>query len=197
MAYPTVNGPYGLIPINLIGGQVFAGAVRHFAIASAYGVTIGFGDIVKIVAGNVEKDVGTVTATPVGIFLGCSYTDPVFGKTFRQSFPAGTVAADIRAYVADDPDILFKVAVLSAGVTVGSVTRSAIGKNAGVLQNAVNLATGNSQVGINGPGVAVAATLPLRVVDVVLETQATPGNFTEVICKFNAGMHQYNNPLGV
>jgi hypothetical protein len=25
MAYPTVSGPYGLKPVNLIGGQVFAG----------------------------------------------------------------------------------------------------------------------------------------------------------------------------
>ena len=28
MAYPTINGPYGLRPINLIGGQVFAGSTR-------------------------------------------------------------------------------------------------------------------------------------------------------------------------
>jgi len=26
MAYPTVSAPYGLKPVNLIGGQVFAGA---------------------------------------------------------------------------------------------------------------------------------------------------------------------------
>jgi hypothetical protein len=196
MAYPTVNGPYGLIPINLIGGQVFAGSTRHFSIASAYGVTIGFGDPVKIVAGNVEKDVGTATATPVGIFLGCSYTDPVFGKTFRQSFTAGTVATDIRAYVADDPDILFKVAIASAGAppVMATVTRSAIGKNLSLVQNAVNVATGNSQVSANTP--ATANTLPLRVVDVVLETAVTPGNFSEVICKWNATMHSYNNPLG-
>jgi hypothetical protein len=29
MAYPVVNAPYGLKPINLIGGQVFAGATRN------------------------------------------------------------------------------------------------------------------------------------------------------------------------
>ena len=26
MAYPTVSAPYGFKPINLIGGQVFAGS---------------------------------------------------------------------------------------------------------------------------------------------------------------------------
>jgi hypothetical protein len=29
MAYPTVSKPYGLQPVNLIGGQVFAGATRN------------------------------------------------------------------------------------------------------------------------------------------------------------------------
>jgi hypothetical protein len=47
MAYPTVNAPYGLIPINLIGGQVFAGANRHLPIASGYSTAIFYGDIVK------------------------------------------------------------------------------------------------------------------------------------------------------
>jgi hypothetical protein len=28
MAYPTVDKPYGLQPVNLIGGQVFAGSTR-------------------------------------------------------------------------------------------------------------------------------------------------------------------------
>ncbi len=32
MAYPTVSAPYGLQPINLIGGQVFAGATRQLPI---------------------------------------------------------------------------------------------------------------------------------------------------------------------
>ena len=34
MAYPTVDAPYGLKPVNLIGGQVFAGSTRQIKIAS-------------------------------------------------------------------------------------------------------------------------------------------------------------------
>jgi hypothetical protein len=34
MAYPTVDKPYGLKPVNLIGGQVFAGATRQMEIAT-------------------------------------------------------------------------------------------------------------------------------------------------------------------
>ena len=77
MAYPTVNKPYGLLPVNLIGGQVFAGSTRLMSIASGYGSDIFFGDVVKRASnGTIEKDTGTSTATPVGIFMGCTYTNP-------------------------------------------------------------------------------------------------------------------------
>ena len=77
MAYPTVSGPYGLIPINLIGGQVFASATRSIPITSGSATDIFFGDVVKLNnSGTLSKDVGTNAATPVGVFLGCSYTDP-------------------------------------------------------------------------------------------------------------------------
>ena len=36
MAYPTVDKPYGLKPVNLIGGQVFAGATRQMEICLLY-----------------------------------------------------------------------------------------------------------------------------------------------------------------
>jgi hypothetical protein len=38
MAYPTVDKPFGLRPINLIGGQVFAGATRLMEIATTANV---------------------------------------------------------------------------------------------------------------------------------------------------------------
>jgi hypothetical protein len=35
MAYPTVDAPYGLVPVNLIGGQPYAGSTRQMKIASS------------------------------------------------------------------------------------------------------------------------------------------------------------------
>lgn len=198
MAYPTVSAPYGLIPINLVGGHVFAGATRHIPIASGSGTAIFFGDVVKLAAGGIlQKDVGTNAATPIGVFLGCSYTDPVMGKTFRQSIAAGVVASDIMGYVADDPDILMKVAVVN-GTAISFLTRAAVGKNAVLVQNAGNTATGNSTVGVSSTA-GTATTFPLRIVDVIAETAVAgnPGSYTEVVVKWNAGMHAYNNATGV
>ena len=71
MAYPTVSAPYGLLPINLIGGQVFAGATRQIPIASASATAIFYGDVVKLnSSGTLDKDQGTSSATPVVIVTG-------------------------------------------------------------------------------------------------------------------------------
>jgi hypothetical protein len=197
MSYPTVDGPYGLIPINLIGGQVFASATRQIPITSASATNIFFGDVVKLnSSGTLDKDVGTSAATPVGVFLGCSYTDPTFGKTFRQFYAANTVASDIVAYVQDDPDALYKVAVVSTGTNVSYVTRANVGENAVLVQTAGSTTTGNSRVAISST-TGTTSTFPIRIIDVIPETQSSVGSFTEVVVKWNQGMHPYLNPTGV
>jgi len=115
----TTAAPYGLRPINLIGGQVFAGSTRQIKIASG-ATAIFFGDLVAIDAtsGTVVKVTktgtdGTTNALPagvVGVFLGCTYTDPNLKyKLNSQYWPNGTVASDAMAYVCDDPDTLFQI----------------------------------------------------------------------------------------
>ena len=200
MAYPQVDAPYGLVPINLIGGQVFAGSTRLIPIASGSTTAIFNGDVVELnSSGTLDKEAGTSTATPVGVFLGCTYTDPTFGKTFRQFYPGGLAIADIMAYVIDDPNALFKVAVTAAGTsTIGNVSRAVVGENSALIQTAGNTTNGNSRVSISST-TATASTLPIRIIDIVPETAlaVNPASFTEVIVKWNAGMHQYNNPTGV
>jgi hypothetical protein len=197
MAYPAVDGPYGLVPVGLIGGQVYAGAIRQIPIASAYATSIFNGDVVKLVAdGTLEKDTGTTAATPVGVFLGCSYTDTDIGFIQRNYFPADTVASDIVAYVCDDPDAVFKVAVVSGTTVIAGVGRTAVGANASIVQNAGISTNGKSQIALLSTSLATTATLPLRVIDVVKETADSSGNYTELLVKWNAG-HQYANTTGL
>ena len=197
MAYPTVSGPYGLIPINLIGGQVFASATRSIPIATNSSTSIFFGDVVKLnSSGTLDKDVGTSSATPVGVFLGCSYTDPTFGKTFRQYYASTTNITDIVAFVQDDPDALFKVAVVSTGTNISYVTRANVGENAVLVQTAGSTVTGDSKVAVSST-TATTSTFPIRIIDVISETQSAAGSYTEVVVKWNQGMHPYLNPTGV
>ena len=201
MAYPTVSAPYGLKPVNLIGGQVFAGATRLMQIASGYATNIFYGDLVKRISdGTIEKDVGTTAATPCGIFLGVSFTNSSTGQIQQQQFYPASQAiksgTQIFAVVADDPDTLFQVAVVSSGTTISGVGISAIGNNATLVQNAGSTTTGNSGVAILD-STATSGSLPIRVIDVVRDTATAADNFPEVIVKINATMHQYNNATGV
>ena len=197
MAYPSVSGPYGLVPINLIGGQVFAGATRNIPIATNSSTAIYYGDVVKLGSdGTLSKDTGTSAATPVGVFLGCSYTDPVFGKTFRQYYPGTVSISDIQAFVQDDPDALFKVAVVTTGTTISYVTRANVGENAVLVQTSGSTITGDSKVALSST-TGTTSTWPIRIIDVIPETQSSAGSYTEVVVKWNQGMHQYLNPTGV
>ena len=197
MAYPTVDKPYGLKPVNLIGGLPFAGATRQIPIASGYATSLFFGDLVKVdTNGQVVIESGTTSASPAGIFLGCSYTNPsTKQKLFAQYYPASTVASDIVAYVADDPNTLFKVAVVSGTTVVASVARAVVGANMSLVQNAGLTATGNSQVAVLSSSAATTNTLPIRVIDVVPETATGADAFVELIVKINT--HQYTNATGV
>jgi hypothetical protein len=197
MAYPSVNGPYGLIPVKLISGVPFVGVTREYKIASGYGTSIFNGDAVTLVTGGtVERDTADAAMTPIGVFLGCSYTDPALGyKVFSQYYPASTVASDIKAIVADGTDILFKVAVVSSGTTIGDLAITDIGANVAMVNNTGDTVTGNSKNAISDT-TATTNTLPLRIVDLVEETRNSSGGYTEALVKWNAG-HQFNNTTGV
>lgn len=211
MAFPTVSAPYGLQPINLIGGQVFAGATRQLPIATTYTTSIFYGDVVTLVAG------GTIEASPlaadtsplagvVGVFVGCSYTNPTNGQTtFSQYWPGISGASNIKAFIADDPDQLFK-AVNVAGTTVDNTSsgllpafigQTAVGSNCRLVLNTGNTSSGDSRVAIYTAAGATTSSLPMRIVDVIPETANSSGNFVEFVVKFNFGYHSYNNATGI
>jgi len=181
MAYPVIPSPYGLLPQNLLGGQVFSGSTREYPIQFGYNTNIFYGDFVQLSRGFVNRaavSTGTGLNQTVGIFLGCSFTNPVTKqKTFTQYWPAGTLSGDAVAIVSDDPDAVFKAVVCSSGTTVASGAFAMIGQNVSAINNASgSLITGNSKNAVLAPtATPVTTTLPLRIIDVVKDTAVSLG----------------------
>ena len=218
MAFPTVNAPYGLKPINLYGGTPFAGATRQYRIASAYNTSIFYGDPIEMINdGTIIKSAittarATVTTSQIiGVFLGCSYVNAQGQTIFAQYFPANTTAPTgtyITAYVSNDPDTLFK-AVIATGATPNDATSgllpstttqyTVIGTNVALVQNSGLTTTGNSRVAVASS--ATTGTLPLNVVDVVEETSYVNGSgnivFPEIIVRWNFEIHTTTIASGV
>ena len=218
MAYPTVDKPYGLKPINLYGGTPFAGATRQYRIASGYNTAIFNGDVVEMIDnGTIIKSAvtsarATVTVSQImGVFMGCSYVNAQGQTIFAQYFPANTAAPTgtvITAYVVNDPNTLFKV-VIATGATPNDATSgllpssttqyTVIGTNVELVQNTGLTTTGDSRVAVAAS--ATTGTLPMNVVDVVPETSYVNGSgnivFPELIVRWNFEIHTTTIASGV
>ena len=205
----TTAAPYGARPIGTTSAAgSFTGMVRHLPIITTYDTAIFNGDFVKLVAnGTIEKDAGTATLAAVGIFMGCSYTDPTTNqKTFSDQWPASNAATDAMAYVLDDPNVVFQMQA-DDGTGLYNTDR---GLNAAVVQTAGSTSIGKSKNSLDRSSTAATLTLPLRIIDFVdgpksLRPKGTTVSdaYPDVIVKFNAAStftaspHSYNNPTGL
>lgn len=183
MAYPTISAPYGLRPVNLVGGLPFAGSTRMYNIPYGYSTDIFNGDLVGLGRGQIARlsvTTGTL-GTTVGVFLGCSFTDPLTKqKRFSQYWPASTLAGDAIAYVCDDPNAIYRVAVCSATTVIASGAIAMIGQNLAMINNTGDTASGNSRNAALAPSDTPATTdaLPLRVMGLVTDTAVSLGTAT-------------------
>ena len=197
----TTAAPYGLKAVNLVGGQPYAGSTRLLKIASGYAANIFNGSVVSVVAaGTVEivSEVGSAADVfpdgTVGVFVGCSYTDPNTNqKLFKQYWPSGTVASDAVAYVIDDPDVVFQIQADD------TLAQSALGINIPVVNpTAGSTTTGNSTMAADASAIAVGATLAFKIVDFVDSTTSSVGDtYTDILVKFNPTSHAYTAGTGI
>ena len=195
MAYPTVSAPYGLEAINRVDFMPYAGATRQLPIASTYNTAIFNGDIVMVKGGSIIKSTVTVDSTTdntanltYGVFVGVQYVNSQQQTVQAQYYPGNAAASSAVAYVVDDSQAAFKVAITFSGnTTVTTANSSVVGTNLSIRQGTGSTTTGNSGLSVIAPviGSGNAAALPVRVVAVVPETATGTNAFTEVIVKLN------------
>ena len=208
----AVASPYGFKPVNLLGGLTYAGSTRNVPIASGYGTNIYFGSLVAVnasgalvIATSTGADAttngfptGTSNTGIVGVFLGCSYTNPsTKQRIWSQYWPTGTVAADAFGIVCDDDRAVFQVQA------AGTVAASALGKNfflsAAQSTSTGNTTTGNSTTAVVAGASAVATTAAFRCVGFVdmVGFSSVGDAFTDILVKINPGYHAYSNAVTV
>ena len=192
----STASPMGARPVGSLVSAAYNAKITHYKINNAYGTDIFYGDFVKWADNNpnttIQKDTGTTSMTPIGVFLGCSYTDPSTGQTtFNQYYPASTAADDIMAYVASDPFLVMQMQSDEA------LTQDDLGKNVAVVQTAGSTAIGTSKNAIDGSTANTTNTLPLKIIDFVEGPDSAIGDAkTDVLVMFNVG-HQLLNATGI
>ena len=194
MAYPTVSAPYGLEAINRIDFMPYAGATRQLPIASTYNTAIYNGDIVLVSGGTIQKSTVTTDSTTAaanatyGVFMGVQYVNSQGQTVQAQYYPGNAAATSAVAYVVDDSQAAFKVAITFSGnATVTTANASVVGTNLAIRQGTGSATTGNSGLSVVTPtiGQGNAAALPVRAVAVIPETATGNNAYVEVVVKLN------------
>lgn len=222
----NILSPYGLRPVNLIGGQSFTGgSVREFRVA-ADTTAFFLGDLVTLSSAGLPA---RATATPtgmtittsaatvaaatgglVGVCAGIRYVNPITRQSFwgqyLQSNATTAGFTDIFVQVWDDPDNLYQVQGSAALGTFNSGTNGsgwpgAVGKNAalGSFTAPTNTVPGLSAVNlvVGSNGASLATTSSLAVRIVDVVRGTESDLYPEFIVKFNFGVHSYYNAVGV
>jgi|TARA_R110000764_G_scaffold60790_1_gene130213 hypothetical protein len=157
------DAAFGMRPVSRIGGTPYTGGQNRYRIANNYDTSIFQGDMVAMVTGGgveVHADGGTVPI--VGVFNGCSFTDPTTGEQrFSNHYPASTAAADIIAFVIDDPMVVFEIQA-----AIAFPIADLFGNFDIVYTTAGSTTTGISGAELQVTDGGTATTFPLKAIDI-------------------------------
>jgi hypothetical protein len=197
-----IASPYGLRPVQLQGGLPFAGAIRTFALPANSASAFYFGAPVALVGGQPTALTASPTTTvnansPIGVFMGVEWQDPVRGFVNSQYCPANLItggASQVKLKILDCPTAVFRIQAN------GSVAASMVGMNVQLFAASIgtgNVATGNSTLAAD-PAAAVTATFALKIIGFPNAPGSAPGDpFTDLLVIWNAGVHRWDAAAGL
>tara|TARA_R110000744_G_scaffold44267_1_gene98851 strand:- start:1191 stop:1730 length:540 start_codon:yes stop_codon:yes gene_type:complete len=148
----NTNAPNGFVPAYHMSG----GTIRpsEFAIASGTNASIFSGDVVNLSSGLVIQ--GTATGTPLGVFAGVEYQATDGSVVFSNMWTADVAtlgAANAKAYIYADPDIVYEA---QASATP---TQASVGTTNTITTTAGDSSTGRSKEGVTATTSSGIATV--------------------------------------
>jgi hypothetical protein len=186
----NTNAPFGFKPWKGTGSPpTFELSVRK--IKSDNTTAIFRGDaVIPLTTGYI----GQATASTVrmeGIFWGCKYLSTSQKRTVWSNYwPGADAAADVEAYIIDDPNMQFEVQSSDSSGT-SAIVFANIGEYINIAVGTGSTATGLSGMTVDQDTLATTATLPFRIVGLI---QDPPGaNGTDIAAEFNRVIVAFNN----
>ena len=202
----TTANPYGLRPVRRADGLPYAGATTQYLIDPAGEDTNIFNGQVVIIGADGYIALSTATGEDiatnnlggsgvgaVGVFMGCEYVNAQGQLIHSQYYPANTAAAAnsaIKAYVVDDPNVLFQAQLDGAGA------QTIIGTNTffptGQTGSTGSTSTGNSTSALDASVKTTEAAFRI-----VSHVSPASDAYPDVLVKFNPAAHSYTNNVGL
>ena len=199
----TTAAPYGLKPVKRADGMPYAGATSQYLIDPAGEATNLFnGQVVHIGAdGYIALSTatgadGTTNALPtgtnltgsLGVFVGCEYVNDQGQTVFSQYYPSGALNA--KAFVVDDPNVLFQVQA------DGAMDQSDIGANT-FFAAAQSTSTGSTSTGNSTSAVDATTVTTTAAFRIVAAVSPIGDAYPDLLVKFNPGYNSMTNAVGL
>ena len=202
----TTAAPYGLRPVRRADGLPYAGATTQYLIDPAgeatnlfYGqaVIIGADGFIALATGTgadltSNSISGTSGVGAVGVFVGCEFVNSSGQRVQQQFYPSGTNSDStaIKAYVIDDPNVLFQAQLDGAGA------QTIIGTNT-FFAAAQSTSTGDTSTGNSTSALDATVQTAAAAFRIVAHVSDPSDAFPDVLVKFNPGGHQMTNNVGL
>ena len=188
------NSNYGFRPIQLQGAAYNGQGQNEYKIANGETQAIFQGDPVILTAAGVVDLGNAAGAELIGIFNGCEYTDPTTSKpTWSNYYPGGIAADDIKAYVIDDPNVVYEVKCNS-----NAAGQAQVGSNANIAtySNGSTI-SGISNVAIDGTSFTTNAAANFRVVGLSTDVDNSDYSAANAAIKVKINLHALNDSTGI
>jgi hypothetical protein len=198
--------PYGLRPVKRADGMPYAGATSLYLIDPAGEATNIFTGQVVIIGADGYIAISTATGADittnnlggsgvgaVGVFVGCEYVNAQGQLIHSMYYPSGYAApagTAIKAYVVDDPNVLFQAQLSSTGV------QTIIGTNT-FFTAVQSTSTGSTTTGNSTSSLSATVQAAAAAFRIVSHVSPTSDAFVDVLVKFNPTAHSYTNNVGL
>lgn len=202
----TTAAPYGLKPVKRADGMSYAGATTQYLIDPDGEATNIFTGQVVILGADGYLAISTATGADIttnnlggsgvgaiGVFMGCEYVNAQGQLIHSMYYPSGYAApagTAIKAYVVDDPNVLFQVQLDGTGA------QTVIGTNT-LFPTVQSTSTGSTTTGRSTSALDATVQTTVGAFRIVSHVSDPGDAYVDVLVKFNPSAHSYLNAVGL